>query len=210
MLGLKFTYSRRAKKPSACMEMSNAMKMRKSAKTILKKPAAMKISKKPSGVAVRIQKCRSAKLEAKNQKAKENARARARRAARSNKPYNPPTARLKEIAAQAYAAEVTAMSGVKKAEGAQKEAAAARFEAAEAKSEAAGAKEVGDAARALAVDAAERILKVEKEVSEGKEALRQTQALARHNEERLNTDDRRRGYFTPARKQHNAPRISQK
>jgi hypothetical protein len=183
MLGLKFTYSRRAKKPSACMEMSNAMKMRKSAKTILKKPAAMKISKKPSGNALRIQKCRSAKLEAKNQKAKENARARARRAARSNKPYNPPTARLKEIAAQAYAAEVTAMSGVKKAEGAHEAADEAKKEAAN--------------ARVMAFRNSKHIASLQNVAKTVMETLIETAARAKRNEERLNTDDRKRAYLTP-------------
>ena len=197
--GLNFTCSRRTKKPSACMKMKKAMKMRKNTKTILKKPAAMKISKKPAGTAAeRMRRCRKAKLEAKNQKAEENARGRARNAVRRNKSYSPANARLQKIAASARAACVTAMAAHEVAEGAQQEAAAARSEAAEAKSEAADAREVFDAAHSLAVDAAQRVLNIQEQLSEGKEALRKTQALARHNEQRLNTDDRKRGYCTPA------------
>ena len=51
----------------------------------------------------------------------------------------------------------------------------ARSEAAEAKSEAAGAREVSDAAHSLAVDAAQRVLNIQEQLSEGKEeALRKT------------------------------------
>ena len=98
-------------------------------------------------------------------------------------------------------------------------------EAAEAKSVAAGAKEVSDAAHSLAVDTAQRVLNIQEQLSEGKESLRKTQeqlsegkealkeafseakeelrkthALAEKNAERLDTEDRKRGYCTPVRK----------
>ena len=120
---------------------------------------------------MRIQKCRSAKLEAKNQKAKENARGRARRAARSNKPYNPPNARLKEIAAQAYAAEVTATSGVKKAEGAHEAADEAKKEAAN--------------ARVMAFRNSKHIATLQNVGKTVMETLIETAARAKRNEERL-------------------------
>ena len=80
------------KKPYVCMKMERAMKMKKNARTILKKPAAMKILKKPSGTASdvsRTQNSRRVKHEGKIHKAKENACARARKAARSKKSYEP-------------------------------------------------------------------------------------------------------------------------
>jgi hypothetical protein len=198
---LSFAYRRRMKKPSAYMKMKilKVMKMRTN----------MKILKKPAGCQTRMQTCRKAKLEEKKQIAERNARARARKAARLNKSYTPRTnvVGLQSIAAQAHAAEMIARASHEAAEG-------ALSEAAEAKSVAASSKEVSDAAHSIAVGAAQRVLniqaqlsegkeslrKTQEQLSEGKEALRKTHALAEKNAERLNTDDRRRGYCTPVHK----------
>ena len=188
------------KKPSAYMKMKilKVMKMRTN----------MKILKKPAGCLTSMQTCRKAKLEEKKQRAERNARARARKAARLNKSYTPRTeVGLQSIAAQAHAAEMIAMASHEAAEG-------ALSGAAEAKSVAASSKEVSDAAHSIAVGAAQRVLniqaqlsegkeslrKTQEQLSEGKEALRKTHALAEKNAERLNTDDRRRGYCTPVHK----------
>ena len=152
---------------------------------------------------------KKAKLEVKKQNAERNARARARKAARLNKSYTPRTnvVGLQSIAAQAHAAEMIARASHEAAEG-------ALSEAAEAKSVAASSKEVSDAAHSIAVGAAQRVQHIQaqlsegyqtqsnfqKQLSEGKEALRKTHALAEKNAERLNTDDRRRGYCTPVHK----------
>ena len=191
------------KKPSAYMKMKilKVMKMRTN----------MKILKKPAGCQTRRGSyiLKKAKLEVKKQNAERNARARARKAARLNKSYTPRTnvVGLQSIAAQAHAAEMIAMASHEAAEG-------ALSEAAEAKSVAASSKEVSDAAHSIAVGAAQRVLniqaqlsegkeslrKTQEQLSEGKEALRKTHALAEKNAERLNTDDRRRGYCTPVHK----------
>lgn len=190
------------KKPSAYMKMKilKVMKMRTN----------MKILKKPAGCQTRRGSyiLKKAKLEVKKQNAERNARARARKATRLNKSYTPRTeVGLQSIAAQAHAAEMIAMASHEAAEG-------ALSEAAEAKSVAASSKEVSDAAHSIAVGAAQRVQHIQaqlsegyqtqsnfqKQLSEGKEALRKTHALAEKNAERLNTDDRRRGYCTPVHK----------
>jgi hypothetical protein len=185
---LSFACRRRMKKPSAYMKMKilKVMKMRTNMK-ILKKPAGCQTQS-------RYYISKKAKLDVKKQNAERNARARARKATRLNKSYTPRTeVGLQSIAAQAHAAEMIAMASHEAAEG-------ALSGAAEAKSVAASSKEVSDAAHSIAVGAAQRVQHIQAQLSEGKEALRKTHALAEKNAERLNTDDRRRGYCTPVHK----------
>ena len=86
----------------------------------MKKPAASKILKKPSvssqARAARKDKSRKAKLAVKNQRAAENARARARRAARSKKPYQPRDVKLQAIAMETLRATEAAQAASEKAD----------------------------------------------------------------------------------------------
>ena len=194
------------KKPAGCQ---TRMQTCRKAKLEVKKHKAVQNACAHARKAVYVKTWRKAKLEVRKQKAEENACVRARKAARLNKSYTPRTnvVGLQSIAAQAHAAEMIAMASHEAAEG-------ALSGAAEAKSVAASSKEVSDAAHSIAVGAAQRVLniqaqlsegkeslrKTQEQLSEGKEALRKTHALAEKNAERLNTDDRRRGYCTPVHK----------
>ena len=193
------------KKPAGCQ---TRMQTCRKAKLEVKKHKAVQNACAHARKAVYVKTWRKAKLEVRKQKAEENACVRARKAARLNKSYTPRTkVGLQSIAAQAHAAEMIAMASHEAAEG-------ALSGAAEAKSVAASSKEVSDAAHSIAVGAAQRVQHIQaqlsegyqtqsnfqKQLSEGKEALRKTHALAEKNAERLNTDDRRRGYCTPVHK----------
>ena len=85
----------------------------------MKKPAAMKILKKPSGTASdesRLQRSRRDKRQGKIQRANENARARAIKAARSNKPYNPRDPKLQALAMETRRATEVAQAASEKAD----------------------------------------------------------------------------------------------
>ena len=152
------------------------------------------------------------------QRAMQNVRARARLAAKTGSTYQPSKTILLAISKVAYDAEQTATQARSVAKGAQQTAAVAKSEAADARS-------VANAAHSMAEENGERITGLEDQVRGCKEAMMQTQALvqqhteqieggivkssqaqtlamqaqtlAMHHEERLNADDRKRGYVTP-------------
>ena len=135
-----------------------------------------------------------------------NVRARARMAAKKGRPYVPSAAGFQKLASQAHAAEVLAMAAIEKSEAAQEtadearqEAVAASSTAGDAMTEAVEAKHTSEASQRLSEVTSERLNNMEKELKEGKEAWTKTEALGKHNEQRLNVDDRRKGYSTPKR-----------
>ena len=121
-----------------------------------------------------------------------NVQVRARQAARNGLPYTPKgPPELARVAATAYAAEVKSIEA--------KEQAKEAMEAAD------GATKVAAHAHIMASRnqrTSERIMKrvrrLEVEVKTGLETLAETAAQAKRNEERLNADDRARGYVTPS------------
>ena len=123
-------------------------------------------------------------------KKKENVQARARQAARNGLPYQTKWPELGDVAAAAYAAEVKSIKAMERADSAHEAADSAHEAADEAKKEAAYA-------RVMAFQNSKRIMSLAEEVKTGLETLDETAARAKRNEERLNTDDRKRGYLTP-------------
>ena len=205
------------KKPSH--HSSHAMK-KPAAMKILKKLAAMKILKKPSVCtdAARKRAMRKAKL------AVTNACARARKAARSNKPYKPRDAKVQALAMEARRATEVAQAASEKADKAH--AAAEETQARSVVFEAATASGIGKAMEVAEQAHQEgrkvkddlhkyegatqiRLKKVEAEASRALALAKQHHActltlkyvgcyrLLRCDEERLNTDNRKRGYLTP-------------
>ena len=114
---LHFTHTQQENE-EAITSFITCMMKKPAAMKILKKPAAMKILKKPSVCrdAARKRAMRKAKLAVKNQKANQNARARARMAARSNKPYKPRDPKLQAIAMEAFRATEVAQAASEKAD----------------------------------------------------------------------------------------------
>jgi len=173
---------KKKKKRSASMTMRQVMKKKVGRPKIIKRPASM------------VKSATRKRVYRKERKKVENVKARARQAARSGLPYQSLHSRLAEVADAAHAAEVRSKE-------ARDQAAGAREVAGEAKEEARYARLVVEEVRSDAHDMAEesskRITSLEKQVEAGAETLRETVALTKNNEERLNTDDRKRGYFTP-------------
>ena len=137
-----------------------------------------KVQKKQENVRARAK--RAAR---KVQRQQENVRARARRGARSGKPYQTQVPGLGDMAAAVHAAQVKSMKAMERADSAHEAAGSAHEAADEAKKDAA-------AARVVAFLNSKRITDLEETVAE-------TAAQAKRNEERLNVDDRQRGYVTP-------------
>ena len=152
------------------------------------------------------------------QRKTENVQARARQAARSGLPYEPKLPELADVAAHAYAAEVKSIKAMERADSAHEAADSAREAANKAKEDAADARAMAfennkqilslagkvktDAAdaRAMASENNKQIISLAGKVKTGLESFAKTAALAQRNEERLNTDDRQRGYVTPEQK----------
>ena len=191
---------KKKKKRSASMTMRQVMKKKVGRPKIIKRPASMVKSATRKRVyrkerkKVENVKARARQAARREQKLVENVKARARLAARSGLPYQSLHSRLAEVADAAHAAEVRSKE-------ARDQAAGAREVAGEAKEEARYARLVVEEVRSDAHDMAEesskRITSLEKQVEAGAETLRDTVALTKKNEERLNTDDRKRCYFTP-------------
>ena len=191
---------KKKKKRSASMTMRQVMKKKVGRPKIIKRPASMVKSATRKRVyrkerkKVENVKARARQAARREQKLVENVKARARQAARSGLPYQSLHSRLAEVADAAHAAEVRSKE-------ARDQAAGAREVAGEAKEEARYARlvveEVRSDARDMAEESSKRITSLEKQVEAGEETLRETVTLTKKNEERLNTDDRKRGYFTP-------------
>ena len=209
------------KMPSARMKTKNVMKAKQK---IMKKPAAAKAD------AARTARSRLARSTAKKERGVQNARHRAKMAARDGKKYSPRSKELKELASAAHGAEIIAMAAHAKAEGAEQEAA-------EAKANAGAARSVADAAHSMAEECNEQNVSFRSELEQGKETLRRTEALAKqnaettkqnteqllateealaqlhtlaqHNAQRLDSDDRKRGYVTPPTRQ-SGPSVNKK
>ena len=121
---------------------------------------------------------------------KKNVRARARQAARDNLPYQTKLPMFGGVAAAAYAAEVKSRKAMEQADRAHGTAVSAHIAAESANEAADKAKEDAADARAMAIENSKRITSLAGEVAE-------TSARAMRNQERLDTDDRQRGYVTP-------------
>ena len=175
--------ARKKKKRSACMKMRKVMK---------KKVGRQKIIKTPL---MRQRAWRENVRKRKKEKQKKNVQARARQAARSGLPYQPQGPELADVAAHAYAAEVKSIKAMERADSAHEVADSAHEAADEAKKDAAGA-------RVMALQNSKRITSLEGQLKTGLETFAETAARAKRNEERLNADDRKRGYITPPRNIH--------
>ena len=156
---------------------------------------------------------------------KQNVRAQARRAARNGLPYQTKLPEFGDVAdvayaaeAAAYDAEVKSRKAMERADSAHEAADSAREAANKAKEDAADARAMAfennkqilslagkvktDAAdaRAMVSENNKQIISLAGKVKTGLESFAKTAALAQRNEERLNTDDRQRGYVTPEQK----------
>ena len=121
---------------------------------------------------------------------KQNVRARARQAARDNLPYQTKLPMFGGIAAAVYAAEGKSRKAMEQADRAHGTAVSAHIAAESANEAADKAKEDAADARTMAIENRKRITSLAGEVAE-------TSARAMRNQERLDTDDRQRGYVTP-------------
>jgi hypothetical protein len=201
------------KKPSANLPMKSMKNMRKKTMKIMKKPknmrkTTMKIMKKPAGSADRVHRLRQRRQKEQKQRSASNVRARARVAAKKGASYAPRDAKYKKVAAQAALAQRMAKNAVDVADGAKTiaadawdHAATAAMEAAEAKTEAQDAQKDAAAALSMTEQTQLRVGNLEKRLQQGKDVLKETRELAKKNAERLDADDRRRGYATPRRTQ---------
>ena len=206
---------KKKKKRSACMKMRCVMKKKVDPPKIIKRPASTEEATRKRAWRKNTRTCKKGgkkwhdkETQWKEQRKMENVQARAKRAARNGLPYQTKWAELGKVAAAAHAAEARSKE-------AQEQAAGAHEVAGEAKSEAIYARlvaeEVKSEARTMAEENSVRFSSLEKHwesqwqetmalgkiVGAGQETLGETMALAKKNEERLNTDDRKRGYFTP-------------
>jgi hypothetical protein len=190
---------KKKKKRSACMKMRKVMKKKVGRQKIIKRPAMHQKAWRevnslkadpPGGLAPtrRVHLSKIVLLKAK--KKKENVQARAKQAARNGLPYQTKWPKLRDVAAGAYAAGVKSIQAMDRADSAHEAAGSAHEAADEAKKAAADA-------RGMALKNSKRIVSLEEEVKTGLETLAATAARAKRNEERLNTDDRKRGYLTP-------------
>ena len=156
-----------------------------------------------------------------------NAGARARLAQRLDRSYDPRDAKLKKVAEQARNAARIGKEGLNEAkrvgvsaEKARQEAVGATSIAGQAMSEAAEATHQSAAAHAKTELNAERLMitaqrmmsleeqvhedrkvlqKVQTEAGEDRVVVQKVHTLAKHNQQRLDVDDRKRGYVTPPR-----------
>jgi len=193
--------ARKKKKRSASMKMHKVMKKKVGRQKIIKRPAMLKKAWRENTwkVADGHERGRLRTL-----KKKENVQARARKAARNGLPYQTKWPEYGDVAAAAYAAEVKSIKAMERADSAHEAADEAKEEAADARLVAGEARSV---ARLVAEEAfqnnySKRITSLEEELETGLETLAETAARAKRNEERLNTDDRKRGYLTPRMKKH--------
>ena len=164
--------------------------MKKLGKKLMKKPAAamkkMKTKTKKRSACIKRPAMTSAAVKQrrwrenvrmkKEQVTKNNVLHQARQAARNGLPYQTKLRNLEGVAAAAYAAAETACRA-----------------ADEAKEDAADA-------RAIGLENHKRITLLVGEVKTGLDSWAETAALAKRNAERLDTDDRKRGYKTPDRR----------
>ena len=197
---------------------------------IMKKPAAARPKmkkrsaciKRPSsgcGInpAARSKACRERKkLQiATEYKQKQNVRHKARRAASKGKPYQTKSPKYVEVAAAAYTAAAYAKE---RADCAHERAGKAQAAADSAHEAANKAQEDAGDARAIALETDKRITSLEGEVRQTQimvarnhlktgerytylaGQVKSTAALADRNKNRLDTDDRKRGYVTPEKK----------
>ena len=174
------------KKPAA------AMKKMKKRSACIKRPAMTSAEKTKAW--------RENVLMKKEQKTKENVLVKAKRAARNGLPYQTKLPRLAGVAAAAYAAEANSRKAMERADSAHERADSAHEAADSARQAADEAKEDASAARALGLENHKRITLLVGEVKTGLDSWAETAALAKRNAERLDTDDRKRGYKTPDRR----------
>ena len=171
----------------------------------------MKIMKKPAGSADRVCRLRQRQQKLQKQRKAWNVALRARSAAKKGASYTPRDAEYKKVAAKANLAQKMAKNAVDVAGGAKtiaenawEYAATARMEAAEAKTEAQDAQKDAAAALSMTEQTQLRVGKLAKQLQQGQHVLKETRELAKKNAERLDVDDRRRGYVTPHRTQRGA------
>jgi translation initiation factor 2B subunit (eIF-2B alpha/beta/delta family) len=178
---------KKKKKRSACMKMRKVMKKKVGRQKIIKRPA---MHKKAWRENVWKEADSHGIAHWKANKKKENVQARARQAARNGLPYQTKWPELGDVAAAAYAAEVKSTKAMERADSAHEAADSAHEAADEAKKEAADA-------RVMAFQNSKQIATLQNVAKTVLETLAETAARAKRNEERLNTDDRKRGYLTP-------------
>ena len=202
LVGNHLPLSSRVKKKPAAGAAASKVKKKPAAINIKNKPTAISSKKKPTAIVkkkpaaskevlrlrrraeqrlARIEALRSKELAIKRQ----NVKARSRRAAKNNDTYTPRDRDLLEVAVQARAAQMMAKASSAAAQSANAKSDRALQEAKEAKSESREAKSESAAAY--------------QQVLQMHQRLGCVQALAEHNQERLNTDDRVNGYSTPRR-----------
>ena len=202
LVGNHLPPSSRVKKKPAAGSAASKVKKKPAAINIKNKPTAISSKKKPAAVIkkkpaaskevlrlrrraeqrlARIEALRSAELAIKRQ----NVKARSLLAEKNKVTYTPRDSDLLEVAAQARAAQMMAKASSAAAQSANAKSDRASQEAKEAKSESREAKSESAAAY--------------QQVLQMHQRLGCVQALAEHNQERLNTDDRVNGYSTPRR-----------
>ena len=175
----------------------------------------MKIMKKPAGSADRVyllrqrrQKEQKQRQQKQTKRSASNVRARARLAVKNGVSYATRDAKYKKVAAQAALAQRMAKNAVDVADGAKtiaenawEYAATASMEAAEAKTDSRDAQKDAAAALSMTEQTQLRVGNLEEQLQQGQDVLKVTRELAKKNAERLDADDRRRGYATPRRTQ---------
>ena len=186
--------------------------MKKLGKKLMKKPAAamkkMKTKTKKRSACIKRPAMTSAAVKQRRwrenararQKARENVLAQARRAARNGLPYQTRNPKLAGVAAAAYAAEANSRKAMERADSAHERADSAHEAADSARQAADEAKKDAADARAIGLENHKRITLLVGEVKTGLDSWAETAALAKRNAERLDTDDRKRGYKTPDRR----------
>jgi hypothetical protein len=196
--------STRRNPPSTRTSLMKKPSASKAALSVKKKPTAISVKKKPAAskaaTALRSRQrsaewrsaaLRSAELETATRK-RQNVKARSRKAAKKSVPYIPRGADLLKVAVQARAAQMMAKAAITVAQRADTKSDQAGREAREAKSESREAK-------SESVAAYQQLLQMERRLGCVETDVKKTQALAKHNHERLNTDDRKEGFSTPRR-----------
>ena len=202
LVGNHLPPSSRVKKKPAAGSAASKVKKKPAAINIKNKPTAISSKKKPTAIVkkkpaaskevlrlrrraeqrlARIEALRSAELT----KKRRNVKARSLLAERNEVTYTPRDSDFLEVAAQARAAQMMAKASSAAAQSANAKSDRASQEAKEAKSESREAKSESAAAY--------------QQVLQMHQRLGCVMALAEHNQERLNTDDRVNGYSTPRR-----------
>ena len=171
----------------------------------------MKIMKKPAGSTDRMYRLRQRRQKEQMKRSASNVCARARMAVKKCVSYAPRDAKYEKVAAKAALAQRMAKNAVDVADGAKtiaadawEHAATASMEAAEAKTEARDAQKDAAAALSMTEQTQLRVGNLEERLQRGQDVLKETRGLAKKNAERLDADDRRRGYATPRRTQRGA------